>query len=154
MVLGCDPATTLIALADDEGHTASAPIAQLDRGSARLQDAYTATLKLASSFLDGRIPDVCFIEQPAGIVHPALWQAFGTIRAALWGAMADLDNHPVSVLPIMPSEWKATTLTNGSATKDQILAWAIDHGYRGQIQDEADAYGIAVAGAKLLGVTR
>lgn len=150
IVLGVDPATTRVALADDEGHACSVDIPK-GEGAKRMASIHAATQRLVGEFVaPDDCPDIVFIESPAGHVHPSLWQAFGVIGAAIWLALSEVENFPVSVLAIGPTEWKRVLLDDGSASKLDIMDWARARGYAGKVQDEADALGIARAGLRLL----
>ena len=148
--LGVDPATTRIAVADETGRCAYVDVPRGEDGARRMAKIHSATQKIVHEFIGDDCPEVCFVESPAGHVHPSLWQAFGVIGAAVWVTLSTVELFPVSVLAIGPTEWKRVLLDNGAASKAQIMEWARAEGYEGRVQDEADALGIARAGLRLL----
>lgn len=117
---------------------------------ARFGEAYTA-LEPWFARLAGEVPpSAVYIEEPfiprekrkAGrIAHVFMW---GVTLAALGAVLPD-----VRVEPLSPSEWKAAALGagRGHADKPEILRWAQSVGYSGVLEDEADALGVATAGA-------
>jgi hypothetical protein len=76
--------------------------------------------------------------------HPHSFYFVAVVLCALGHIFAD-----VPVTMIGPPSWKAKALGEGHgfAKKPEILAWAQSIGYTGLIEDEADALGIATAGA-------
>lgn len=149
-VLGCDVSTKSIALADSEGNSGHILVSQLDRGSQRLADIHHRTVVYTRQFLDGRVPEVAFVEQPSGrFVHPNLWMAYGVVRAAMWEAMKQIAAHPVSVLAVSVGEWKQRAVGKGSASKEDVARWAWTVG-QPSTQDEADALGVAFAGLSMI----
>lgn len=151
LVLGIDPSTTRIALADDQARTIVAAVANGDKGPARLADIHRHTRLAIRRFVGERsVPRLCFVESPGGHVHPSLWQAVGVVQAAAYLELARLRGAPVVVRTIGPTQWKKLLLGKGSADKDEILEWARAHGFNGSSQDEADAYAIARVGVALV----
>lgn len=86
-------------------------------------------------------PDEIWIEQPSGaFTNPTSGYVVGAIAAAL-GVARPLT--PVFMVP--PSTWKLHAIGKGNAGKPDIMAWARSIGYEGEVQDEADALGVAKA---------
>lgn len=97
-------------------------------------------------------PPLCvWVELPGGRPNPTLVGAYGVIIAELWGALAALYSHPVSVLTISSSDWKKLAIGKGNASKDVILEWARAKGFEHDSGDVIDAYGVATAGMVQLG---
>lgn len=151
IVLGCDVSTKRVALADNEGKTGSILLEPSDKGSQRLADAFHRVGVFTYQFLNERVPDVVWVEQPSGRhVHPALWQMYGVVRASLWWALKNASAYPVSVLAVTPGEWKKTALGDGAAKISEYVAFAQERTRPGN-EDECAAYCIAVAGRAMTG---
>lgn len=96
-------------------------------------------------------PGLVLLEEPfshgKSHVHPTSNRMLGVVLAALGEALAS----PVELVELIgPQSWKARALGKGygHAKKDEVMAWARDAaGYEGELQDEADAIGIATAAA-------
>jgi Holliday junction resolvasome RuvABC endonuclease subunit len=54
-------------------------------------------------------------------------------------------------MPVAVPTWKKEAMGKGNARKPEIMAWARANGYRGALQDAADAWGIATAALVLAG---
>jgi hypothetical protein len=79
--------------------------------------------------------------------HPHAFYFVGLVRCALGHLFAQPE-----VQMIGPPAWKAKALGagHGHAKKPEIMQWAREVGYTGSSEDEADALGIATAGAVIL----
>lgn len=79
--------------------------------------------------------------------HPHAFYFVGLVRCALGHLFAQPEVQMIS-----PSTWKAKALGSGHgfAKKPEIMQWAREVGYTGSSEDEADALGIATAGAVIL----
>lgn len=79
--------------------------------------------------------------------HPNAFYFVGLVRCALGHLFAEPE-----VQLIGPPAWKAKALGTGHgfAEKPEIMRWAQAVGYTGALEDEADAIGIATAGAVIL----
>lgn len=124
--------------------------AGLDVG-ARLADIHDRTVEAGRAFAVDHPPTWVWVEQLALFSRrpsPILYYATGTIIGALYEALRDCYDHPVTVSEIPPSSWKAEACGDGRIDKagGKVLAWAQRNGYEGEVPDEADALGIAVAG--------
>jgi len=148
VIWGIDVGTARIAFACG-AETRTLTIAS-ERGARRLALAHDA-LKAYSLSLARAYPPLCvFVEQPSGQhVNPSLSYMAGVIQSAVYQGLAVLYANPVSVWTITSSEWKALLGLKGNAPKEAVLEWARAHGFKGSTQDEADAFGIAWAGALL-----
>lgn len=106
-------------------------------------------LELANKALKHGQPDIIVVEQPSGkFKNLPLYYAAGVVQQAL----ASLGVGFVTTLP--PPSWKAASGIGGGANKERIMEWArAELGYTGDIQDEADALGIATAASKLTTIT-
>ena len=91
-------------------------------------------------------PGLVMVERPVGR-HPTphLGYATGVIMVGLHRALRDRFNFPVSIVQISTGEWKKATTGRGNATKDEVMAWAVEAwpALEGCSQDEADAVAIA-----------
>lgn len=76
--------------------------------------------------------------------HPHAFYFVAVVRCALGHVFAEV---PVEM--IGPPSWKKLALGTGHgfADKAEIMRWARSLGYDGMLEDEADAIGIATAGA-------
>jgi Holliday junction resolvasome RuvABC endonuclease subunit len=91
-------------------------------------------------------PVAVYVEQPVGRTpNPALMMAAGEIATTLRVALSGVHTHPVEVFLVTPPTWKRPVVGNGNAGKDACMARAVELGYRGDVQDEADAVCIAEA---------
>jgi hypothetical protein len=79
--------------------------------------------------------------------HPNSFYFLGVVLNALGHCFAEV---PVTLLA--PTTWKAKAIGQGHgfAKKPEIMAWAHSVGYEGNLEDEADALGVATAGAVIL----
>jgi hypothetical protein len=79
--------------------------------------------------------------------HPNSFYFLGVVLNALGHCFAEV---PVTLLA--PTTWKAKAIGQGHgfAKKPEIMAWAHSIGYEGNLEDEADALGVATAGAVIL----
>lgn len=100
-------------------------------------------------------PALVWVEEPFGggkrTTHPTLHRMFGVMLAALAGALGP---GPTIEL-VKPGTWKMLALGagRGSAKPEEYVAWARDVvGYRGTLEDEAAAIGVATAaGVRMAG---
>lgn len=104
-------------------------------------------------------PMAVFLEEPFGgsdnpgkggkIIkpHPHSFYFVAVVLCALGHLFSD-----VPVTMIAPTTWKAKAMGqgHGHAKKPEIMEWAHAVGYTGALEDEADAIGIATAGAVIL----
>lgn len=99
-------------------------------------------------FAEQAPPASVWVEAPGGRhVHPALMHLTGVVLAATYGALSGLYGWPVAVELIPVATWKKEAVGFGGASKDDVLRWARGRGYQGGDFDEADAFGVATAGA-------
>lgn len=163
-IWGIDPSTKRIALArlePDVGGTRltvdTLPLAQPKEPAQRLARAHAALPQLFGSWREhmeaGTAPSHVYVEQPFATVfkgkprvHPQSYFMVGIVLAVLAQELYD-----TRVCLIDPPSWKCRALGkgHGHAKKPEILEWAKGRGYAGESEDEADAIGIAVAGAIL-----
>jgi len=92
-------------------------------------------------------PISVLVEEPMGAtmsrVHPSSQRALGVLLSAL---SATLPRTEIDLC--VPGTWKARSVGHGRASKTDVMNWAISScGYGGDLQDEADALGIAWAAA-------
>lgn len=101
---------------------------------------------LADLTASGGPVDLIAVEQPVGAhVAPASLMCLGVLLASL----ADVVGCPV--VELTPTMWKKAALGKGNASKADVMRWAwVAYGHDGDVQDEADALGVAVAGRMLL----
>lgn len=98
-------------------------------------------------------PSHVFVEQPfakSKHVHPSSYFVIGALLCAL----GDVLPAQCEIRLIDPMSWKSRALGKGRgfARPDEYMAWAREvAGYRGVIEDEAAAVGVATGGAILLG---
>ena len=109
---------------------------------------------------DYGMPAAIYLEQPfagsdkpnpkTGKVHRPPVVSYYYVALVLC-ALGHLFAEP-EVQMIGATSWKARALGTGHgfADKDEIMRWAQSIGYTGKLQDEADAIGIATAGAVIL----
>lgn len=120
----------------------------------RLHEVYFQVLISAKAWAAEFPPYFCWVEQPAAYgrpVEPQLMYAVGVTQAALYRALCDRFQFPVEVRTLPVGQWKKGAIGHGNADKAQVFTWAREQGYAGDSQDEADAWGVAWAGARLLG---
>lgn len=143
---GVDLSTTAISIAglSDTGKARwiTAEFASGEAGARRLAYGRHATIEVAHAF--GRNPfhrpSAIVVEDPrVGQVNMPLLTMFGVVLEAMYSATR------APVLEMGSSSWKAEVIGNGGAKKPRVMAEAIELGYTGSIQDEADALCIAKA---------
>ena len=148
---GCDVGGRGVAVAmvsDDAPDVTKTLSVTAPPGARRLALLHDHVRALVRGWADDYPPLTVWVEAPTGRFHnPALDHATGVVLAAMWGALHNLYLHPVPVGPIPVGVWKDLAVGNGAAKKDDVMAWAVQRGYTGGLQDVADALGIAVAGA-------
>jgi hypothetical protein len=119
----------------------------------RFGGAYEEQLAFFAMHRDMHGASVVYIEEPFMPRDrrevPTHLLAYGVTLAALGQV---LGNRPL--VEVGPSRWKAKAMGagHGHAEKPDILRWAQSVGYTGQLEDEADAIGVCVAGAVLEGL--
>lgn len=154
-VWGVDPSSRKVAIAwngEDRGADRVLFTYPLDAG-ARLADIHEQTVELARRLAPLHPPAYVFVEQIAIYskrIDPILYYATGTITAALYGELARHFKHPVTVEFVPSATWKKRAIGYGGVKSHDILPWALRDGYEGADADEAAAWGIALAGVKLL----
>lgn len=147
LVVGADVSTARLALADTEGGSRSLMLGN-GRDGAQLADTFHRAGIMARQFAGDRPIVAVFIEIPTGkYPSPFLMQTTGAIAAGIYAGLDGTQAHPVSVWPIAVTQWKKHALGVHNAGKEQIMAWAVQHGAPAN-QDEADALGIAHGGAR------
>ena len=77
-------------------------------------------------------------------------EVVAVVQAAIYDAVNEKAEHPVSVFTLPVPTWKKHSVGKGNATKAEVMQWANAHGYEGNHQDAADAWCIAHAGRALL----
>lgn len=169
LTIGVDISTKRLALADSDGGTDSLILMTGTDRARQLRDAHHRSGIFARQFVKQRPVMGVFIETPAGkFMDPYLMQMVGAVTGGIWYGLRDVYEHPVTCFAVPVSQWKKRAVGRGNATKPQILAWARERGYEGQCpkclgdasvdackaptaaHDEADAFGVAVAGLGLL----
>lgn len=119
-------------------------------GPARLADLYAKWTALVREWYRPDLEAV-FVERIRG-KHPmdALVMASGIIEAATHAVLAELGSE-AAIFELSTAEWKAHAVGRGHAQKSEVLRWAQENGYEGEVQDEADALAIACAGGRIMG---
>lgn len=152
--LGIDPSVNRPAIAEWPS-CKTWQVDVLGDGSQRLLALYAAV----HDFAQLNAPDdleAVFIERPFGrFAKQALDQACGVLQVAVLHALRERFPHPVSCFELPVGTWKREAVGNGAAKKHDVMEWAEaiippgDPTYP-LTQDEADALGVAAAGAHLL----
>jgi hypothetical protein len=109
-------------------------------------------------------PALVVIEQPFSTGHKTEPSSYYAVAALLAGlGLSVPDGAEILMMP--PQSWKLKATGSGynpgvpkdtlpkirrEAEKDRLLRWAIEAGYTGSSQDEADACGIATAAGVIL----
>lgn len=123
--------------------------AQADKGAQRLGWAHEQARIFTRQFANAQPVEAVFMEVPRGRVHPALWQMYGVLRAAMYSELERGQAFPVTVFEINPSEWQKRTVGSRKSHAD-YEAWARMVGDPAN-EDEAAALCIAHAGQMMLG---
>jgi hypothetical protein len=113
-------------------------------------------------------PAVVFVEHPAGKnVEPVLWYAVGTATQVAYETIADSYGYVPRVETIPPSSWKLKAVGRGNLPKPKrergkprpeldaypVWRWARTLGLAENASwDDADAYGIAEAARRTIGI--
>lgn len=151
-VWGLDPSTLRVALGvispAPEGVSVTWDVLSLPRltGTWRLTSALWELKRWFKTHAEITMPCRVMLEQPFGKhVHPISYQILTVVLLAAAGATG------CDVELVAPPKWKKLALGDGhgGAPKHEILHWARCVGYTGLLEDEADAIGIATAGAVL-----
>ena len=156
---GCDPSTRRLSIAwvGENGGGVLTRSFPTGREGERLTAIYEQTWEFAAEVVEaGGRPGFVWIEQPFGKnVPPVSHMAVGAMMAAMHGLLrvpVELVGAPV---------WKVGALGQGFGTcskKDPagypVMRWARANGYRGSLEDEADAFAIAVAASRAVGFSR
>jgi hypothetical protein len=155
---GVDPSTQRVSIAyvtdNDLRHVMTRSFRQdLDDG-ARWAHVYAETFELCRALYLAAPPRLVLVEQPfaspkgGNRVHPSSYMAIAGIM------IAAVRVTEAQVRMVNVSSWKARAYGkgNGHAGKDFMMAWARGQGYQGDLQDEADAYGLAEAARQTAGV--
>lgn len=159
VVWGVDTRTHRIAFGASDGRTCSVDIPKRLRGAERLAKIRTATWHLAREFADGSPPLCVFVEEPRGKhrkTEHAMVQVVGVVQEAIYASLETLYAYPVSIYEVQVAQWKKAALGIGSASKEDVMAWADEVATEcGLIegpanQDCADALAIAVAGRSMV----
>lgn len=94
-------------------------------------------------------PHVVWVEQPSGAVSsPQLVYVAGVTQAAL----AESLGCPVWTIP--SGAWKKASLGFGNASKAQVMGFVESQGFSVDGQDQADALCIAMAGRKMVRMSK
>ena len=109
------------------------------RDGQRLYTLRTAVYRTIEEIRPMTPATAAIVELPVGTFpNPSLMMSAGAVLDALW------DTHEVATLTLNPTSWKKELLGRGNASKEDIMAYAKrELGYRGLIQDEADALCLA-----------
>jgi Holliday junction resolvasome RuvABC endonuclease subunit len=150
---GIDPSTQRVSIAwvtdGGERGVQTRSFDPLLRDGERLWHIYAETWDLCKQIHASRPARFVWVEQPFAFgkpVPPVSYMAMGAIMIAA---------RRVTAAPVEPcappGRWKKLALGPGygNAKKEQIMVWARERGYDGNLQDEADALGIAVAARAL-----
>lgn len=156
-VWGIDPSSKRVALAVLEPGSPPAlswgvvSLGQPDHRAWKFNVGHGEQLEFFGEWADRAYPDVVYLEEPFlprdRREAPTHLLMYGVTLAALGFALGST----VPVREIGASSWKARAMGQGygHAKKPEIMRWAHAAGYTGSIEDEADAVGIATAGAVL-----
>jgi hypothetical protein len=168
-VWGLDPSTHrlsagIVCMPGDTFHWQTCSYSQAGTMEARLARGLGDLLRFFVQLRDecGGRPHGIFLEEPFGGMerfnpatkkkelvkpHPNAFYFVGLVRCALGHLFAEPE-----VQLIGPPSWKSKALGEGHgfAKKPEIMQWAQEIGYTGMLEDEADAIGIATAGAVIL----
>lgn len=153
--LGIDPSVRAPAFACwPSCHTERIEV--IGEGSSRLLSLYGTAHDWAALHAPDDLEAV-FIERPFGrFAKQALDQACGVLQVAVLHALREKFPHPVSCFELPVGTWKREAIGNGAAKKADVIEWAErvsppqgDPSYP-LTSDEADALGVACAGAYLL----
>lgn len=159
LVWGIDPSSKRVALAIIEPgnrmaggaklHVSTVTLSQIPWRASRFSEGFKRQVEHFKSWTDaGFAPDAIYLEQPyvprgrgGDFTHLFM---YGVTLAALGEVVGNVD-----VTEIPPQTWKSKALGagRGRAEKPEIMRWAQARGYAGRSQDEADAIGVACAGA-------
>lgn len=149
---GVDVSTKRVAIGainpQGETHTVKADIDPELVGAVRLAALRRAARTAAWEL--GRItssrPSAILVEDAnVGVgTNKPLIQAVGVVLEAL----AYENTCPILEIPI--GTWKKDSIGNGAAKKDRVMSHAVELGFRGDTQDEADALCIAEAALRRL----
>lgn len=156
-VWGIDPSSLRISLAVVEAgakevHVDTRSLPKSTMGLSRwYAEAHAVLLPWLVDMAERHPPALVLLEEPFSHgkthVHPTSNRMLGVLLAALGRALGS----PVELVELIgPQSWKAQALGagHGHAQKPEIMEWAWSAaGYRGCLQDEADAIGIATAAA-------
>lgn len=154
---GLDPSSLRVSLAVvSPGGLVDVETRSLPKSSMGLSrwyaESYATLVPWLTARAAERTPGLVLLEEPfshgKSHVHPTSNRMLGVLLAALGRALAPQRVELVEL--IGPQSWKARALGkgHGHAKKDEILSWArAAAGYGGELQDEADAIGIATAAA-------
>lgn len=164
---GVDPGTLRVSIAwrDAAGENTGATTRSFPRfpdGGERLIHIHRETRQLAYDLTAaaygetpaaGR-PGFVWVELPAGKPNPQLAYAVGVIQAAVYSGIHAAIGRSVTVEDVPSSTWKKTATGRGDAGskrrggKAEIVQWARENGWTGTVEDEADAWGIALAASR------
>lgn len=141
---GIDPSTVRISVAvvDPNGEKWQVRTHSFTRHPARSLERVECIRRETDQFLRTLahvfLPAFVLVEEPGGKwVEPQLQYAVGAILSCVPIV------GPGTLVPV--STWKLHGLGHGATKKPEILRWARRKGYEGNLQDEADALGIAFA---------
>lgn len=94
-------------------------------------------------------PGFVWVEQPFAFKHPVppvSYMAQGVIMAAIVAATGAVVE---AVKP--PARWKSLSVGNGNANKALVAEWARLNGCPSSLQDDCDAWAMAVAASRAVG---
>jgi hypothetical protein len=151
-VWGVDVSTKRLAVAFHGRGVETVEFDKQLRHGARFHHIHQRTVEAPMGWRSEFPPFFVWVEAPTGPkISPPLLYAVGAVMAGLYWALEHCFPYPVEVRTISVGEWKKGSVGHGNASKAQVLAWARGQGYEGDSEDEADAWGVAHAGAVLLG---
>lgn len=99
------------------------------------------------------VPDIAVIESP---VPNRKMKTAGLLErgAIYWGTLSMLDEHGIEIIEVAPRERALYATGDGAADKMSVAASIVaEHGREFPTDDEADAFVLAMIGARLLGKT-
>lgn len=115
------------------------------RDGERLWHIYAETFGLCRELHALAPARFVLVEQPFAFGKPVPPVSYMAMAAIMLAATRATGARVAPCAP--PGKWKKLALGDGhgNATKEQVMAWAHANGYNGDVQDEADALGIAHA---------
>lgn len=112
-----------------------------------LMDCHAHVSTFTAALAEAFPPVFVVMEQPTGrFPNPRLMMATGVIAATVGTVLA----LPVNLIAV--ASWRKAIGVGGGASKEQVVAWARERGWGTDVVDQAEALGVAVAGAGLWGI--